>query len=144
MRAVSAHYAALFGNAPELDSLRDAYALPANTLADTRRQYALNAFFFWTALACGTNRPGSTVTYTNNWPAEALIDNGPTGEMILWSVISFVLLLAGIGALAWYYASQTRTEPEAAAMIPEEDPLLGLTPTPSMRATREYFWTVAP
>ena len=83
------------------------------------------------------------MTYTNNWPAEALIDNAPTGEMVLWSVMSFVLLLAGISALAWYYAAHARTEPDAAAAIPEEDPLLGLTPTPSMQATRKYFWTVA-
>jgi nitric oxide reductase subunit B len=143
IRAVSAHYAALFGHDPALRALRDAYALPANALTDPQRQHALNAFFFWTAWACGTNRPGSNVTYTNNWPAEALIDNAPTGEMVLWSVISFVLLLAGIGALAWYYAAQARTEPEAAATLPAEDPLLGLTPTPSMRATRKYFWTVA-
>ena len=143
IRAVSAHYAALFGHDPGLSALRDAYALPANALTDPQRQHALNAFFFWTAWACGTNRPGSNVTYTNNWPAEALVDNAPTGEMVLWSVMSFVLLLAGISALAWYYAAHARTEPDAAAAIPEEDPLLGLTPTPSMQATRKYFWTVA-
>jgi nitric oxide reductase subunit B len=58
-------------------------------------------------------------------------------------VISFVLLLAGIGALAWYYAAQKHAEAETAASIPAEDPLLGLAPTPSMQATRKYFWTVA-
>ncbi|MGE3541154.1 MAG: nitric-oxide reductase large subunit [Candidatus Tectimicrobiota bacterium] len=143
IRAVGQHYTALFGNDPALAALRDAYALPANTLKDARRQQALNAFFFWTAWACGTNRPGSDITYTNNWPAEALIDNAPTGAMVLWSVISFVLLLAGIGALAWYYAAQKRSAVETAAPVPEEDPLLGLRPTPSMQATRKYFWTVA-
>lgn len=141
--AVSQHYTALFGNDPSLSALRDAYALPANTIKDAQRQPALNAFFFWTAWACGTNRPGSTITYTNNWPAEALIDNRPTGEMVLWSVISFVLLLAGIGALAWYYAAQKHAEAETVASIPAKDPLLGLAPTPSMQATRKYFWTVA-
>jgi nitric oxide reductase subunit B len=143
LSAVSQHYTALFSNDPALHALRDAYALPANAIKDARRQRALNAFFFWTAWACGTNRPGSDITYTNNWPAEALIDNVPTGAMVLWSVISFVLLLAGIGALAWYYAAQKHTEAEAAATIPAEDPLLGLRPTPSMQATRKYFWTVA-
>ena len=34
----------------------------------------------------------------------ALIGNRPSGEIVVWSVLSFVLLLAGIGALAWYYA----------------------------------------
>jgi nitric oxide reductase subunit B len=141
--AVGAHYTALFGNDPQLNPLRDAYAIPANTIVDPHRQHALNAFFFWTAWACGTNRPGSDITYTNNWPAEALINNAPTGSIVIWSVISFVILLAGIGALAWYFAIQKHEEADIQQTIPEEDPLLGLTPTPSMNATLKYFWTVA-
>jgi nitric oxide reductase subunit B len=141
--AVSAHYAALFGNDPALLTLRDAYALPANTIKEPQRQQALNAFFFWSAWACGTNRPDSAITYTNNWPADALIGNTPTGAIVIWSVISFVILLAGIGALAWYFAVEKHTEPETREEIPAEDPLLGLTPTPSMQATLKYFWTVA-
>ena len=141
--AVGAHYAALFGNDSKLAALRDAYALPANTLQDPQRQKVLNTFFFWTAWACATNRPGSEITYTSNWPAEALIGNAPSGSIIIWSVLSFVALLAGIGALAWYFAAQNRPEPAEGEAIPEDDPLLGLTPTPSMQATLKYFWTVA-
>src|SRR5262245_11948035 len=44
--AVGAHYAALFGNDAKLDALRDAYALPANTIKDPQRQKMLGAFFF--------------------------------------------------------------------------------------------------
>lgn len=141
--AVSAHYTALFGNDPKLAALREAYALPANTVKTSQRQYALNAFFFWAAWACATNRPGDEVTYTNNWPAETLIGNVPTGATILWSVISFVVLLAGIGALTWYFAIQHHRNAESSQEIPQEDPLLGLAPTPSMQATLKYFWTVA-
>lgn len=141
--AVGTHYTALFGNDLKLHPLRDAYAIPANTIADPQRQHVLNAFFFWTAWACGTNRPGGDITYTNNWPAEALINNAPTGSIIIWSVISFVILLAGIGALAWYFAVQKHEEADIQHEIPEEDPLLGLAPTPSMNATLKYFWTVA-
>jgi nitric oxide reductase subunit B len=36
--------------------------------ADERRDIA--SFFFWTAWAAGTTRPGSSLTYTNNWPAD--------------------------------------------------------------------------
>ena len=39
---------------------------------------ALTAFFFWTAWAAGTERPGATHTYTNNWPYEPLVGNAPT------------------------------------------------------------------
>src|SRR5262245_6885283 len=71
--AVGGHYAALFGSDPKLDALRDAYALPADTVKDSQRQKMLNAFFFWTAWACVTNRPDSEISYTNNWPAESLV-----------------------------------------------------------------------
>ena len=140
--AVGQHYAGLFGHDPDLSSLRNAYALPADSIKDAGRQDKLNAFFFWTAWACATNRPGSDVTYTNNWPAESLIGNRPTGPIVVWSVISFVLLLGGIAALAWYFAVQKHKEqPEPA--VPSRDPLLALNPTPSMKATLKYFWIVA-
>lgn len=140
--AVGGHYASLFGEDPSLDSLRDAYAIPARTLKDPERQRLMNAFFFWAAWACATNRPGQEITYTNNWPPEDLIDNRPTGPIIVWSVISFVLLLAGIGALAWYYAVLKEKE-EHGFEPPKRDPLLALEPTPSMKATLKYFWVVA-
>jgi len=137
--AVGKHYTALFGNDPSLDKLRNAYAIPAMSIKDPERQRLLNAFYFWTAWACATERPGQGVTYTQNWPAEDLIDNRPTGALVIWSVISFVLLLAGIGALAWYMATREREEP---LPVPPADPLRSLTLTASMRATLKYFWVV--
>ena len=47
----------------------------------------------------------------------------------------------GIGGMVWYFASQ---EHEAAdGELPRSDPLLGLKPTPSQRATVKYFFVVA-
>jgi nitric oxide reductase subunit B len=143
IRAVGRHYAELFGSAPDKAWLRDAYALPENAIRDPERQEALGGFFFWTAWACVTNRPGSDITYTQNWPPEPLVGNAPTGSIVVWSVVSFVLLLAGIGALAWYFAAQRRGEEGGPEEYPAVDPLLALTPTPSMRATLKYFWVVA-
>ena len=140
MAAVGRHYAGLFGDDPALAKLRDAYALPAKAIKDPERQRQLNAFFFWASWACATHRPGSDVTYTQNWPPESLIDNRPTGAIVLWSVVSFVLLLAGIGGLTWFMAGNKEEEPPAA---PAADPLSAATLTPSMRATLKYFWTVA-
>ncbi len=142
IQAVAGHYATLFSNAPELAKLREAYAIPGNVLRDPQRRHKLTGFFFWAAWACATDRPGETISYTHNWPPESLVGNVPTGSSVLWSVVSFVLLLAGVGALAWYYAvlkHQEETPPE----LPEKDPLLGLQPTPSMQATLKYFWVVA-
>lgn len=140
--AVGRHYRALFGVDPSLDKLRDAYAIPAGAIRSPERQSAMNAFFFWTSWACATHRPGSDISYTNNWPPESLIGNRPTGAIIVWSVISFVALLAGIAALASYFAVQN-THAEENHELPGRDPLLALNPTPSMRATLKYFWVVA-
>ncbi|WP_230077081.1 cbb3-type cytochrome c oxidase subunit I [Brevibacillus sedimenti] len=43
--------------------------------------------------------------------------------------------------MVWYYARTKHSESEEA--FPERDPLLALSPTPSMKATLKYFWVVA-
>lgn len=139
--SVGDHYARLFGDDPEMAELRNAYAMPANTLKDMERRRLLNAFFFWSSWACATQRPGQAITYTNNWPSESLIGNHPTGATVIWSVISFVILLAGIAGLAWRHAV-LKEAPDDGHEIPGNDPLLALQPTPSMRATLKYFWVV--
>ena len=142
IQAVSAHYESLFGTDPKLQAFRKAYAIPANTVKTAERQRLMNAFFFWAAWSCGTDRPGSDITYTHNWPAESLIGNGPTTSIVLWSVVSVIVLLAGIGAMVWYNARQKHLHPEDDLEVPERDPLLGLKVTPSMFATLKYFWIV--
>ncbi|MEH7159130.1 nitric-oxide reductase large subunit [Neobacillus drentensis] len=115
--------------------------MPKNVIKDATRLRAFISYIWWTTWATETNRPGDDVTYTNNWPNEDLIENKATGEMLVWSVVSFVLLLAGVGALAWYYATQKHHEDEES--FPKKDPLLALSATPSMKATQKYFWVVA-
>lgn len=141
MASVASHYDSLFGDDAELDKLRDAYAIPAGAIKTPERRKQLAAFFFWTSWACSTNRPGAEISYTNNWPSEDLIDNHPSGQVVVWSVVSFVLLLAGIGALSWYFAAENRHGDDNHE-LPAEDPLLALHATPSMRATLKYFWVV--
>ena len=132
-RAISKHYAGLFTDDPSLHDLREAYAIPANTLKDMTRVNELNTFFFWATWATSTDRPGSDITYTNNWPAEELIGNKPTSSLILWTGFSVIVLIAGIGLLAFYYASQ-KSEDVDPSQLPAKDPLLGKKPTPSMKA----------
>lgn len=133
------HYDGLFGDDPSLDTLRKDYAMRKPTVADPARRKALEAFFFWTSWACTASRPGSTVSYTNNWPPDELVGNTPQAPLFIWSFVSIVGLLAGIGALVWYMAAGRDEEPTP---VPETDPLLGLQPTPSMKATTKYFWVV--
>ena len=97
------------------------------------RRQLLTKFFFWTSWAAATNRPGTTITYTNNWPHEPLIGNVPSAANVLWSIASVILLLAGVGALAWWMAFRRDADDEIAE-APASDPFTGLTLTPSMKA----------
>ena len=126
VKNVGKHFTSLFSGDPKLDHLREVYAIPKNAVKDPQRLADLNAFFWWASWACVTNRPGSNITYTSNWPAEELVGNKPEGMVVVWSVISFVLLLAGIGALAWYYAASRRKQEAEHHEAPEWDPLLAL------------------
>jgi len=133
-------YGGLFTNDPALAGLRDAYSIPENSLKDPERVRLLNTFFFWISWACVTERPGQDITYTNNWPAEKLVDNHPTGSMHLWTGFSVIIMLAGIGLMVLYYAKRRR-EDEASA--PKIFPLKNEIQTPSQKATVKYFWIVS-
>jgi len=122
-----------------LAHLRDAYSVPENSLKDPERVRLLNAFFFWASWACITERPGKEITYTNNWPADELIGNTPTGSMILWTGFSVIILIAGIGLMVWYYASRKKEEE---LNPPASHPLKNSGQTSSQRATLKYFWVV--
>jgi nitric oxide reductase subunit B len=130
-----AHYTDVFTRG------REEYAIPAGTLTGDDNLRKLAAFFFWTSWAASTNRPGDTITYTSNWPHEPLVGNRPTGDTVVWTGVSIILLLAGIGVMASYYAS-VREHP-LPGEAPANDPLLASVPTPSQRAVVKYFWIVA-
>jgi nitric oxide reductase subunit B len=135
------YYSGLFGGDPDLRALREAYAMKAVTVSDPERLDKLSAFFFWASWACVTERPDSTITYTNNWPPDELVGNRATPSLILWTGFSVILLIGGIGLLAWWYAAN-RDDDQPLVEVPAQDPLLGLNPTPSMKATLKYFWVV--
>ncbi|MBP6514213.1 MAG: nitric-oxide reductase large subunit [Steroidobacteraceae bacterium] len=137
--AVQAHYASLFSNDPETARLREQYAMKNNTLQDDTRRAQLSAFFFWTAWSASTNRPNDTITYTSNWPSEPLVGNVPTSSTYLWTFISILFLIAGIGALVWHHAATSGKEP--LPQVPDRDPLAGISLTPSMKASVKYFAT---
>jgi len=140
-RDVASHYEALFGNDRSLDKLRDQYAMNAGSVTSADDRVALASFFFWSAWSATTDRPGQTgITYTNNWPHEPLVDNEPTVANGMWSIVSVILLLAGIAGMIWYHSSHDDGEHRVAA--PAEDPLFNVKPTPSMRATKKYFYVV--
>ncbi|TNF42941.1 MAG: nitric-oxide reductase large subunit [Bacteroidetes bacterium] len=136
----SSYYAGLFTDDPARDAEREVYSVPENSLKDPERVRQLNAFFFWISWACVTQRPGQDITYTNNWPAEELVGNKPTGALLLWTGFSVIILIAGIGLMAWYYA---RRKDESSGALPSDFPLKNEKVTPSQKATLKYFWIVS-
>lgn len=140
MAAVAAHYDRLFSADPATHALRETYAMRENTVPDPAHRRALGAFFWWTSWAAVTDRPGATVSYTQNWPYDPLSGNVPPPSMLIWTVFSVLFMIAGIGLLGWHYAVWHGKE--APVTPPPTDPLRTLVPTPSMRATAKYFWVV--
>src|SRR5664279_4312865 len=136
----SKYYAGLFTNDPGLSDLRNAYSIPENSLKDPARVPLLNSFFFWISWACVTQRPDQEITYTNNWPADELVGNRPSGSLLLWTGFSVIVLIAGIGLMVWYYARRRDEQPDR---IPLVFPLLKEIHTPSQKATVKYFWIVS-
>jgi nitric oxide reductase subunit B len=129
-----AHYSEIFTNGSK------EYAIQRNAQSDPVKLRQLNSFFFWTAWASAANRPNETISYTSNFPSEPLVGNVPTSSSIIWTGVSVILLIAGIGAMVWFYAGWHREtdSPET----PDKDPLIGETLTPSQKATVKYFLVV--
>jgi nitric oxide reductase subunit B len=129
------HYSAVFmeGNEP--------YAVHQGTVSSPERMRQFAAFIFWTSWTAAANRPNDTISYTSNWPYEPLVGNRPTGESVMWTGVSIIMLLAGICAMVWWYASQKEVEDHGP--LPTTDPLGQWSATPSQRATLKYFWVVA-
>jgi nitric oxide reductase subunit B len=137
---VQAHYTGLFGDDERLAKLREQYAMTPNALTNPADRQALAGFFFWSSWSASTDRPGETgLSYTSNWPHEPIVGNTLTTGSAMWSIASIILLLAGIAAMVYYY-SRHAEEPDP--KVPERDPLVNAVATPSMKATRKYFFIV--
>jgi nitric oxide reductase subunit B len=105
---------------------------------------ALTVYFAWATWATRADRPGHDYSYTNNWPYEPIAGNTPPTQAFLWSALSLVFLLGGLGIvlfafgrfnfLGWRGEPGPRLEPVTA---PER------TLTPSQRVTALFFLVVA-
>jgi nitric oxide reductase subunit B len=136
---VRRYYAAYFGE----DSTK--YGLRPNVISDESDIHDLTAFFGWTAWASAAERPGESYTYTNNWPPEPRVDNVPTGQVIVWSVLSLIALLGGTGILLAVYGRWS----QKIGWHAEEAPTLEfrqpgeVTLTPAQKACFWFFFIVA-
>jgi nitric oxide reductase subunit B len=138
-RALVPYYSRFFSNPTTANGLRPN---AITNRADLRR---LTAFFAWTAWAASTNRPGHDYSYTNNWPPEPRVDNAPTANVLVWSVLSLIALLGGIGVLFGVFGRWGR---RLGWHGREQATLTFRTPgdvalTPAQRATAWFFFVMA-
>jgi nitric oxide reductase subunit B len=116
--------------------------LSSNTITDPEELRELVAFFAWTAWGSAARMPGQSYSYTQNFPYEPLIGNGPSAGAVLWSALSLITLLAGTGAvlLAFGRFDLLGWKGRDSHVHPQ---LLPGPTTASQRATLKFFVIVA-
>lgn len=119
--------------------------LPPRYIGSRAELDALAAYFAWATWATVANRPGKGYSYTNNWPYEPLVGNVPTASTYLWSALSLVTLLGGLGLvlLAFGKFDYLGWRGEEGPGHRHDDRLLGWQLTPSQRAMRFFLAVVA-
>jgi len=120
------------------------HGLRPNAITDANDIKQLTAYFSWTAWAASTLRPDKDYTYTNNWPPEPLVDNKPGANVMLWSALSLISLLGGIGLMMaafgrWRFLGWHGREQQTLSFIEPGKVAL----TPGQRATAYYFLVMA-
>lgn len=129
------HYAEIFANGSK------EYAIQKNAQSDPVKLRQMSAFFFWTSWASATNRPDKNISYTSNFPADPLVGNIATSDTVLWTGVSVIMLIAGIGGIIWFFAGTRENIPTDEA--PQSDPFIGYSLFPSQKATVKYFLVVS-
>jgi nitric oxide reductase subunit B len=120
------------------------YGLRPEAITDPGEIKDLTAFFGWSAWAAAAERPGENYSYTNNWPPERLVENEPTGEMVVWSVLSLIALLGGLGLLfgavgRWSFLGWHGRDQQSLSFRSPGDVAL----TPSQRVCAWFFFVMA-
>jgi nitric oxide reductase subunit B len=137
-RALQAYWAEYFskqGSAP---------GLPAGSIGDPNEIRLLNAYFAWATWATVANRPGQNYTYTNNWPYDPDAGNRPSTQAYVWSALSLVALLGGLGLALLIFGKYHLLGWGGEGPEPIPRPATAaMRLTPSQRATGKYFAVVA-
>jgi nitric oxide reductase subunit B len=97
-------------------------------------------FLIYASLTTVAHRPGTTVSWTQNWPYEPIVGNSPSAATFIWTWASFCFIFFGFGAVLAIYKIFL-SDPDVAPMDPV---LVGFRAlTPSQRSTGKYFLFVA-
>jgi nitric oxide reductase subunit B len=120
------------------------YGLRPGAITDRTQIEQLTAFFGWSAWAAAAERPGKSYSYTNDWPPELLVGNEATGNTVVWSVISLIALLGGLGLLfgalgRWTFLGWHGRDQQSLSFRTPGDVAL----TPAQRVCAYYFLVMA-
>ena len=85
------------------NSENPAPGLPAHYIQSDAELARLNSYFAWATWATVANRPLCNFSYTNNWPFEPMVGNTPTASTFLWSALSLLTLLGGLGLILFIF-----------------------------------------
>jgi nitric oxide reductase subunit B len=111
-----------------------AYSLDEQGANDTA------SFLIYSALTTIARRPGTDVSWTQNWPYEPTVGNTPTSSTFVWTWISFCFTFFAFGAVLYVY-QRYLSEPDGGTMDPV---LAAFRPlTASQRKVGKYFLVVA-
>lgn len=97
-------------------------------------------FLIYSSLTTVARRPGTDVSWTQNWPYEPLAGNTPTTSTFRWTWISFCFTFFAFGAVLFIYEWYLN-DPDKAPMDPVLAKFGAL--TASQRRTGKYFLVVA-
>jgi nitric oxide reductase subunit B len=111
-----------------------AYSLDATSARQTAD------FLIYSALTTVARRPGSTASWTQNWPYEPLVGNSPTTSTFIWTWASICFTFFAFGVVLFIYEHYLN-----AADRGPMDPVLAKfrALTPSQKRVWKYFLVVA-
>ncbi|AIT60387.1 nitric-oxide reductase large subunit [Corynebacterium doosanense] len=112
---IQGYYADYFGHSSGESGL------PSNFITDEQDIHDLTGFFAWTSWAAAAERPNLDYSYTNNWPSEPRVDNHPTADIVVWSVLSLIALIGGTGLIFAIYGRWSQSMGWHASETPNLD-----------------------
>lgn len=111
------------------------HSIPSGWFTDETQIRDVTAFFSWTAWTAAAQRPNAPFSYTANFPHDELMGNQAPGQFVIWSIVSVIVLIAGIALFLFVYLTQEDAE-EIQAVATR--PAIRLA-TPSQKVTSLFF-----
>ncbi|MBK7798752.1 MAG: cbb3-type cytochrome c oxidase subunit I [Saprospiraceae bacterium] len=117
---------------------------PTNYITDDVEIKDLSSFFFWGAWVCVTERPGTTYSYTHNWPYDPGSGNTPTSPVILWSVLGLLAFVLMCGIVLYFIGQYNQLpnkffKPSTKDLFSMER-VARFSPTPTQKASFKFFF----